>query len=183
MNQPAPTSPVARKDRVRTDEVPQVLDAMRCATELIVAHYLYLSSISITPARPRTRRFDHEAAEWLPALSEIHATLPHAPGELLRWLDLFQAEPVRALKAKSETLFRVRVRRYGYEWSLSSSVAAPGQGPRLPGLRPHWKSHPGMPPRAWISRAELRTALAGLGVLRREPGADELVPLRASDRS
>ncbi|WP_047891770.1 hypothetical protein [Micromonospora sp. RV43] len=183
MNQSAPTYSVARRDRVRADQVPQVLDAMRCATELIVAHGLYLSDISITPARPKTRRFDNEAAEWLPALSEIHATLPHAPGELLRWLDLFQAEPVRALKVKSETLFRVRVRRYGYEWRLSSSVAAPGQGPRLPGLRPRWKSHPGSPPRAWISRAELRTALASLGVLRREPGAEELVPLQLPDRS
>ncbi|MFG1872058.1 hypothetical protein [Micromonospora arborensis] len=165
-------------DLVQPHQAPQVLAALKCATQLMTTHGLYAYNVSITPARPGSRRFDLESDQYQPALPEIHVTLLNTPGELLRWCDVLQAPIVRAYKTRTETRFEVRVRRVGYEWSLSSSMRRPEGGPYLPGIEATWNPHPGTPPLACISRTELRTTLATLGVRRREPGTDRMAPIQ-----
>ncbi|MGC4886601.1 hypothetical protein [Micromonospora sp. DT227] len=138
---------------------------------------LYAFNVAISPARPNEKRFDFETNDWVDALPEIHLTMHNAPGEMLRWLGEFQVNQVHVHKERLATRFDTRAHRYGYIWSLTSSVKRPERGPRLPGLKVRWEKVRGMGDTATISRTEFRLALAGLGVHRREPGSPEPLPL------
>jgi hypothetical protein len=138
------------------------------ATETAIAEIrktgLYVGRLDVQPEIPGARR-DPDTQDWTcPRLAEVGLMMFSRPDAFLAWAEHLAPDRVSVQRRDWDTCLHFWVDRIGVTWRVSGSVSRP-EGKHLPGIDVDWERQPSgrRGDHAWITVAELRTALTVLG--------------------
>ncbi len=150
----------------------RIASALSAAGQFMVDCGLHADAIKCSPGPywERDAAVPHTvgtASFTLPGLPRIAIDLHWQPDTFYHWCEALNIERITVERDDHRTYLRAEIRAHGFTWLLSGDLIRPAKPhPHLPGIPVPWVRENGRLTN-WgrITRDELRTVLARLGVL------------------